>query len=192
MKSICVIGSTSFLGKSICASLKNKYAIIKGNSKNCNVIDNDCVQNFFKPIKYLHGLIYCSALKTDADALADKQVLKEILEVNLFGAISCMQIAAKKINIKKIVIIGSADGTFGNFQKTMYSVSKSALHQYTKCFATQLKSEIETICLVPGTIKNNSDKKAISDFILSFMNDDIRNIHGQLIRIDGGHHTFAI
>lgn len=192
MKSICVIGATSFLGKSICTSLKDKYSVVKGNSKNCNVVNEKSIQEFFKPIKCLHGLVYCSALKTNADALADKEVLKEILEVNLFGAIACMQIAAKKTNIKKIVVIGSADGTFGNFQKTMYSVSKSALHQYTKCFAAQLKPKIETICLVPGTIKNNSDKKAISDFILSFMNNDIRNVHGQLIRIDGGHHTFAI
>lgn len=193
MKSICVIGATSFLGKSICTSLKDKYSVIKGDSKSCNVVNEKSIQDFFKQIKCLHGLVYCSALKTNADALANKEILKEILEVNLYGAIECMQTAITKKNIKKIVVIGSADGTFGNFQKTMYSVSKSALHQYTKCFASQVREKkIETICLVPGTIKNNYDKNAISSFILSFMKNDIKNINGQLIRIDGGHHTFSI
>lgn len=193
MESICVVGSNSTLGVFLCKKLQNYFDVIQSNSKNCDLLSNGSIYDFFSTINSLHGLVYCAAVKTEADALQDKNILSNIMQVNLYGAIECLQLAIKKPKIKKIVVIGSADATFGNYRKTMYSVSKAALHQYVKCFAAQVMScGIEVICLVPGTIKNDNDRNAISDFILSFMKNDIRNINAQLIRIDGGHHTFAL
>ena len=191
MDRICVVGASGFLGKFICNSLKTEYALYEFNSKTCNVKSTESVDKCIKDA-CPYGLVYCSGIKTEGDSLADEDVLKELLDVNLFGAVRCMQ-TAMKYGVRKIVTIGSADATFGNYKKTMYAVSKAALHEYTKCFAAQVKSlGIDVFCLVPGTISTELEAMAIADFVKAFMNGTIRNINSQLIRIDGGHHTFPL
>jgi len=192
MRNICVIGGTSNIGEVICKSLSDSYNVDKTNSLTCDVRDEKKVIDYFQGIDSLYGLVYCSALKSEYDALDDPKELERLLLVNLFGAIYCLQEAAKKIKIGKIVVIGSVDGTFGNYKKTMYAVSKAALHEYTRCFASQVKDRIEAICLVPGTISSDNDKQAIANFVKCFMDNSITNIHAQLIRMDKGNHTFPL
>lgn len=191
-KSICVIGDSGLLGAAICNSLQHSYTLHGANSRNCDVTVPSQVEKYFSKIESLYGLVYCSVLKNDADSLQNSEILRGLLEVNLFGAIACMQAAARKMRNGKIIVIGSVDGTFGNYKKTMYAVSKAALHEYTRCFACQVKDNIEVLCLVPGTITTEEDKIAVVDFVKAFMDNKIRNLHAQLIRIDGGHHTFPL
>ena len=192
MNKVFVIGGTSKIGKIICSTLEKSFIVRSFGSFDCDVRYKKNIQSIFHEEENLYGLIYCSALKSDSDALGDSEELEKLLSVNLFGAVHCLQEAAKIIKKGKIVVLGSVDGTFGNYKKTMYAVSKAALHTYTRCFATQVKEYIETICLVPGTITKDDDSQAIANFINSFMKDDITNIHSQLIRMDKGHHTFPI
>ena len=193
MKNICIVGSSCSFGDNICSSLQDSYSVHKTTSKELNVTSPTDIEKYFTKFDQIHGLVYCPAIKNKADALADPSILHQLLSVNLFGAISCMQNSIHKMKNGKMVIIGSADGTFGNYKNTMYSVSKAALHQYTKCLATQFRETgNETICLVLGTIKNDDEKNAIADFIKGFMDNKIRNLNGQLIRMDGGHHTFPL
>lgn len=189
---ICIIGASCSFGENIKQKLTD-FKIHSTNKKILDVTKLEDVKLYFSQFKKLHGLVYCPAVKGNYDALAHPDYLRQQLEVNLFGAINCLQTALPIIENGKIVVIGSADGTFANYPKTMYSVSKAALHQFTKCFAIQAKSHnIETICIVPGTIKTEKEKNDISDYISCFMNNKIRNLYGQLIRIDGGHHTFPL
>ncbi len=192
MKNVCVIGGTSKLGRSICSVLSENFTVNAAGSFQCDVRDYAKIKDYFYTQKSIDGLIYCSALKSECDALGDIHELEKLLSVNLLGAIYCLQEAVKKMKKGKIVVIGSTDATFGNYKKTMYSVSKSALHTYTRCFAAQVRPNIETICVVPGTIKDENDKHSIAKFINAFMKDEISNLHSQLIRIDGGHHTFPL
>ena len=187
-----VIGGTSKIGKVICSTLENNFLVRSVGSFYCDVRYQKNVKNIFHAEEEIYGLVYCSALKSECDALGNYEELEKLLSVNLFGAIHCLQEMAKKMKKGKIVVLGSVDGTFGNYKKTMYAVSKAALHTYTRCFAAQVKDNIETICLVPGTVSCENDSQAIGNFIRSFMNNDITNIHGQLIRMDKGHHTFPL
>lgn len=190
-KDICIIGASCSFGSNICNRLQD-YRLHTTNSKSLDVTQPDQVANYFQKIGPVYGLIYCPALKSQADSYASPAELKKILEVNLFGAIHCLQsvVLTKK---SKIIVIGSADGAFGKPNNCMYSVSKAALHQFVKCFAAQVRdSNTQVLCLAPGTIKNNEEKNDIAEFVKSFMDDCIRNIHGQIIRIDGGHHSFPI
>lgn len=193
MKKVLVIGSSSFVGKNICQKLKNSYEIIEANSKNCDLKNIDNINSFFSKIDDLYGMIYCSAIKSDADALSSCETLKDIIDVNLYGAIHCMQQSLNKMKYGKMIILGSADGTFANYKKTMYAVSKAALHVYTKCFAVQAKKhDVDVTCLVLGTVDSYEKLDAISDFTNCYLDGKLRNLNAQLIRIDGGHHTFPL
>lgn len=189
MKNISIIGSSSHLGVEVIKHLDD-YNLFLGTSQNCNVCSQASIDSYFN-MENLYGLVYCSALKSDACALQNCNILQNLMEVNLFGAIRCLQKSLEK-GVKKIVVIGSVDGTFGNYSKTMYAVSKAALHEYVRCLAVQVKNDVEVICVVPGTIKTSQDSQAVASYIQCFMDDKIKNVHGQLIRIDGGHHTFPI
>lgn len=192
-RNVCIIGSSCSFGSNIKKSLESDFFVYETNRKILDVTKIEDIKKYFSMFDSLHGLVYCSAIKNDADSLSNPEILSNLLSVNLFGAVNCLQTALPKIHNGKIVIIGSVDATFANYQKTMYSVSKAALHQFAKCFAIQAKQfNVETICLVPGTIKNESEKQAIANFISCFMKNQIGNLHGQLIRIDGGHHTFPL
>lgn len=192
-KKICIIGYSSNLGKSICNILSKNFELVLGNSSNCDVTNDKSINDFFNKIDYIDGLIYCSAYKESCDPLGDDEEFIKSININLIGAIKCLKQAYKKCNKNsKFVTIGSADGTFANFNKSNYCISKCALHQYTKCFACKAKEKnSDAICVVPGTLSSEEDFNSVAKFINFFMSNDI-NINAQLIRIDKGHHTFAL
>ena len=190
-KDICIIGASCSFGKHISNKLQD-YNLYTTNSQSLDVTQQDKVKNYFQKIGPIHGLVYCPALKSNADSFAPPEELQKLLDVNLFGAIFCLQSAIMMEN-SKIIVLGSTAGTFGNPNNCMYSVSKAALHQFVRCHASQLKgSKIQILCLAPGTIKTEEDKDNIAEFIKLFMDDKIKNIHGQIIRMDGGHHSFPV
>jgi short-subunit dehydrogenase len=125
--------------------------------------------------------------------MGNVDLLKKMLDVNLIGFINCVQSIIPNLKTGYIVSIGSVDGTFGNPNNSMYSVTKTALHCYSRCLAASLRNtNIKVLCIVPGTINDDSNILEISKFISFFLQGTCNLLNGQVVRLDGGHHLFPL
>jgi NAD(P)-dependent dehydrogenase (short-subunit alcohol dehydrogenase family) len=193
MKTVCVMGGESGLGKFLIKNInKKQFKIISVTRKDCDLTDTQSIRNFFKNIKSIDGYVHCSANREKMDCLQDVSFFKKSIDINLIGAIVSIQEAISKLNNKgKVMVLGSSDGAFGNFANASYTVSKAALHSYIRCLGNQLKQQHEICCIAPGTVRDNKWEH-VSKFIECFLENKISGLHGQIVRLDEGHHTFPI
>lgn len=81
---------------------------------------------------------------------------REVFDVNLGGAVSCIEAALPHMLQNKygrIVLVSSVWGTCGASCESLYSASKSALHGLAKSLAKELgPSGILVNCVAPGVI----------------------------------------
>lgn len=139
----------------------------------------------------------------------DIEVIEEILDINLKGAIFCCKKAAyymKKNKYGKIVNIGSTVGVGGLSGFSEYCASKSGIIGFTKSLAMELaKDNINVNCVSPGitcqviwdkplddikTTKTYNGRIGKTDDIANavefFCNDESNYIIGQNLIVDGG------
>jgi 3-oxoacyl-[acyl-carrier protein] reductase len=86
----------------------------------------------------------------DIEAVMDRNVMSCIL--------CCREVAPEMIARKhgRIITIGSIAGTSGRDEGAIYAVAKAAVHQYTRCLATQLRPHNVTVnCVAPGGTVTN-------------------------------------
>ncbi len=161
------------------------------------------------------------ALRTDSPhgsaASFDANYLHAIIDHNLLTAMLCCRAVVPDMRERgdgRIVTIGSIAGCGGNKNGrdgfAAYSVAKSAVHQYTRLLAANLRHDgIPVNCIVPGNINTPSTRirfggdRAKTTPGLSRLEhvgtpDDIARlavflcgpggayISGQVIRVDGG------
>jgi NAD(P)-dependent dehydrogenase (short-subunit alcohol dehydrogenase family) len=100
---------------------------------------------------------------------------------------------------------------FGTPSDIEYSVAKAALHHFSRCLAAQLRSEnVSVNCVVPGNILSErfmrehkiTERKGIDltldrfgtpeevARVVLFLATVESFVSGQVIRVDGGKHTF--
>lgn len=188
---ILLIGGHGYLGEHIYFELYLAgHTIYSPTSNECNVKSEVSINGYINRLPDLDMLIYAAAKKSQADCLGSLEDFSCLLDVNLLGAVRCCRAVVPKMNNGKIVIIGSVDGTFGNPNNGMYSVSKSALHQYSRCLSALLKGKIAVNCVVPGTLRTKDDAVAVAKLV-AFLSTT-NGINGSMLRVDNGHHTFAI
>jgi len=191
MKSACVIGSNGKLGTAICNVLSDfDLKIIKHYGKSDVDFTSEAeVIEFSKNINNLDYLYCTMGKKIEGSSFDDIEVFKKIIEINLFSVFLCCKYLIPKMNSdSSVVLVGSSDGCFGN-KSTMYSTAKSALHTYSKCLSKELKEKkINVNCIALGTL---FDKEIIDSSAKSIVNICMSShINGQIIRVDGGNHTF--
>lgn len=103
----------------------------------------------------------------------------------------------------QVIMIGSTSALVGREKGAFYTVSKSAVHQYMRCLATEVrKSGVTVNCIAPGATLTERYKRNIgtdqgvpgrpehvANAVIQLLQFDF--VHGQIIRVDGGEQTFA-
>lgn len=185
---VVLIGGHGFLGQRIHWQLRSNRVYCP-TSKECDVTSEDSINEFVSKIS-VDMLVYAAAKKSTSDCLGSIEEYQKIMDVNLMGAIRCCRAVVPKMEKGKIVLIGSVDGTFGNPNNGLYSVTKGALHQYARCLGAMLKGRITVNCVIPGTLRTDEDAVAVAKLVAFLSTAD--HISCAMLRIDNGHHTFAI
>ncbi len=143
--------------------------------------------------------------------------LQAVLDRNLMTCLFvCREVAPEMITRKsgRIINIGSLAGLAGFELGAIYATAKAAVHEYTRCLATQLRPYNVTVnAIAPGAIVTPrfTASRTIDDAMLveggtlvrygrpaeiarvvTFLaSEEAGYISGQVIRVDGGMQCFA-
>lgn len=142
--------------------------------------------------------------------------IRAVMDRNLLSCILCCRAVAPEMQARKsgrIITIGSIAGCFGRDDGAIYSVAKAAVHEYTRCLATQLRPfDVPVNCVAPGgtvtprfmvihdvekeklveegTLVRYGRPQEVADVVAFLATDAGRFISGQVIRVDGGGQTW--
>lgn len=142
--------------------------------------------------------------------------LQSVMDRNLNTAILCCREVAPEMMKRKsgrIITIGSIAGLFGRPTGSIYAVAKAAVHEFTRCLATQLREyNIPVNCVAPGgtvterflRIHEIHDERLVDSGTLDrygrphevagvvgfLCRPESAFISGQVLRVDGGGQTF--
>ena len=142
--------------------------------------------------------------------------VRTILERNLMTCILVCKAAVPAMmerNAGWIVTIGSIAGLSGHRSEVVYGTAKAAVHEYTRCLASQMRPYgIYANVIAPGEIitprfvasrPTNDDRKVesgaltrygwpmeIAKAVEFFVTSDSSYVSGQVLRVDGGAQIF--
>lgn len=177
-KVVVISGGTSGIGK----ALKQKFledgnvAIAFGKNAAQNDFEVDVtnekeVEDFFENVKRKHGkidvLINCAGYGVSGAAeLAKFDEIKNLFDVNYFGALKCTQCALPILSKDgKIINISSCCALFAMPFRIHYCASKAALSMLSYGLSMELsKTKIQCCAICPGDVKTNFIKNRVKNF----------------------------
>lgn len=160
------------------AAAESVVAAVKAAGPRAVAIQADCskaeqVPALFdrvdKELGRLTHMVYSSGITgpvSRVDAL-DDQTLREVMEINVFGAFYCVREAAKRISRKRggaggaIVLLSSMASVFGGAEEfVVYAASKGAIDSMTVGLARELAADgIRVNAVAPGLIDTEIQPK---------------------------------
>ena len=151
-------------------------------------------------------------VNTDLFQMTPMKVMREVFEVNYFGAVTLTQLVLKLMQRQKhgsIINIASIAGLDTNPTNATYGTSKAALIHFSRILAAEVAaSGIRVNAIAPGPTETDmveTVKKAVGEHILDrcamgrlakpeevaetvlfLASDKASFVNGQVIRVDGG------
>ena len=148
----------------------------------------------------------------------DLEDIRTVLDRNLLTCILCCRAVAPQMMERRqgrIVSMGSIAGSWGIPESVIYATAKAAVHEYTRCLASQLRPyNINVNGVAPGQITtprflhsrpieksmlpggdtlerygNPTEVARVVEFLVS---EEARYVSGQILRIDGGEQAWPI
>ncbi|HZF64950.1 MAG TPA: SDR family oxidoreductase, partial [Chitinophagaceae bacterium] len=131
-------------------------------------VENDC-RHFIESTEKVYGtidiLINNAGISMRALAKdASTDVLREVMDVNFFGAVFCTRYALKSITERKGIIVGvsSVAGYRGLPGRSAYSASKFALQGWLESLRTELMdAQVHVMWVSPGFVSSNIRQTAL-------------------------------
>lgn len=179
-KVVVITGSTSGIGKKLKQIFEKDGNIVIGLSRSenqsltsfpCDLSDEKQIKQAFDFIneKYGHVDILINNAGfgvSGATELVGKNQIKNIFDVNLFGAITCTRLCLPLMDKdSKIINISSACSLFPLPFRTLYCSSKSALNMLSQSWDLELRPfGIKVVSICPGDIKTNFTKNREKSF----------------------------
>jgi 3-oxoacyl-[acyl-carrier protein] reductase len=143
---------------------------------------------------------------------------RTVLDRNLMTCILvCREVAPEMMERRsgRIVNIGSIAGGIGLAPPAIYSTAKAAVHEYSRCLAVQLRpynvavnvvapgdtvtprfvasrTIDENMLVEGGTLERYGRPIEVARAVEFLVSDSTTYITGQVLRVDGGKHCFAI
>ena len=147
------------------------YKMDVTNEEEIKKVYNDVIEKFGKIDILINNAGGSARAGKNYNYLQDIKVIKEVLDVNLFGTMLCTRIF-EPIMVKqhsgKIINMGSVIGTNGLSQFTDYAAAKAGIIGFTKSLAIELAQYNITVnCIAPGVIESDMTEELPSEIVKS-------------------------
>jgi NAD(P)-dependent dehydrogenase (short-subunit alcohol dehydrogenase family) len=191
-----------------------KATAIQGDMKSEADVDR-VLQTLEREFGRLTHLVYNSGITGGPSRLeaAKTEILREVLELNVLGALFCVRAAVPRISVKHdgaggaIVLISSAAATLGSpGEYVWYAASKGAIDSMTFGLARELAAEnIRVNAVAPGLIATDihppgrlermapgvpvgraGAAEEVAEAILFLLSDAASYVTGTVLRVAGG------
>ena len=195
-----LVTGVSGIGKFVANSLRERMEVVTHSlHKGADVLGDLTNPKVVKKMVQSHG-----PFNVFVACQGGKGSFEEAFQINLMSVVYCCEEIIKDMpEGGRIVTVGSYAGCFGCPTDIPYSTAKAALHQYTRCLAAQLRPKSITVnCVAPGNtlterfLKEHEHRddaaqpEEVASVIAFLCSPEASQISGQIIRIDGGKHTF--
>jgi len=222
MKTTLIIGATSGIGKALAQKLTSQNEQVISISR--NTPDIQCTQHHTHDILsetdlpklegVIDGIVYCpGSINLKPFRAIKLQDYKNDFELNVLGAIKCIQAYSANLQLSKnasIILFSTVAVQMGMSFHSSVAASKGAIEGLTKSLAAEFSPKIRVNCIAPSLtntplaeklintpekleasnnrhplkrIGSPDDLANMAEFLLS---DNSSWITGQILHVDGG------